>query len=668
MYTHTVESLTLSGRDRSLDYKISGFNIPRGDWGAKMPSAIAPRQIEGCDGDELVFPKCSSSVFVSTNIAYKLRNLGIKQVVLMGGLTDQCVDSAIRDACDEGFLVTVVTDACITMSKERHDGSLLLNRGYCRRRTAAEMVDEIAAISENSVGVKNAASAAYRDAYTETASLWAADTNSPASPTQSNGAPHVTPNRRRHVESSVPRSMPPSSREYVRFEVTDFNCKSLSKLVPKRHIRDPVDMYCGIMGGGANHSVLTFPEAVLKAGCGNARLVPDWETLTSLPWSSSGSVAIQRVYCEMNTIGGLPSSTTDSGTESAMTMDFRGLNGMLPRTAARRLLLELETKQGLLLYAASELEFCVAKVDDWSKPAFDGPEIFTTLNQTKIADFMYEVEESMAEVGIDVRTMNTEYGAGQIEITYAPAFGIAAADASATFKTGVKEIAQQRQMVASFQSKPFTMFGAGNGGHFNFSLWRSNENGTTTSAVRGNDDETGLSCVVCHFIAGVLAHAPALEAFCSPTPACYTRHGHWAPNYADWNFEDRAAAIRVKMGEKVDGSDAYFELRMPSASANAYLIVAGIVAAGLLGLDQELSLPPAKQKDVPLPTTLQDSLEALEADTAFREKIGEDLVKAFVALKRAELAAVKARIDANSSSKRDEAVLEAWRHFYFEFV
>lgn len=75
-----IESLTHDGRDRSLDYKLSGFNVPRGSWGAAMPACIAPRTGAGEGADEIVLPKCSSSVFVSTNVSYKLRNLGVRQV------------------------------------------------------------------------------------------------------------------------------------------------------------------------------------------------------------------------------------------------------------------------------------------------------------------------------------------------------------------------------------------------------------------------------------------------------------------------------------------------------------------------------------------------------------------------------------------------------------
>jgi ureidoacrylate peracid hydrolase len=133
-----IESMTADGRDRSLDYKISGFNVPKGSRDAQMVDELAPGP------DEIVFPKTSSSVFMSTNIDYVLRNLGTRYLIIAGCLTDQCVDSAVRDACDLGYLVTVPTDACVTLSAERHEWSLRLNRGYCRQVTTSALLEEIA--------------------------------------------------------------------------------------------------------------------------------------------------------------------------------------------------------------------------------------------------------------------------------------------------------------------------------------------------------------------------------------------------------------------------------------------------------------------------------------------------------------------------------------------
>jgi ureidoacrylate peracid hydrolase len=137
MYT-TIESLTLDGRDRSLDYKITGFNVPKGSWDGKVIDELAPGE------DEIVLPKSSSSVFVSTHIDYILRNLGVKQLVISGLVTDQCVEGAIRDACDLGYLVTEVTDACLTYTQARHDNSLSAIKGYCRQVTTDALVAELA--------------------------------------------------------------------------------------------------------------------------------------------------------------------------------------------------------------------------------------------------------------------------------------------------------------------------------------------------------------------------------------------------------------------------------------------------------------------------------------------------------------------------------------------
>jgi ureidoacrylate peracid hydrolase len=140
LYT-VIENLTRDGRDRSLDYKISGIDVPKGSWGAQVLEAVKPLP------DEIVLPKTSSSVFISTNLDYVLRNLGVRSLIIAGLLTDQCVDSAVRDACDLGYLVTLVTDACATHTPERHDWSLRNNRGYCRQVTTEALVAEIAALA-----------------------------------------------------------------------------------------------------------------------------------------------------------------------------------------------------------------------------------------------------------------------------------------------------------------------------------------------------------------------------------------------------------------------------------------------------------------------------------------------------------------------------------------
>jgi ureidoacrylate peracid hydrolase len=136
IYT-VVESLTLDGRDRSLDYKVSGIFFPKGAWEAEVLDELKPLP------NEIVIPKTSSSLFNSTNFEYVLRNLGIEYVMVMGIVTDQCVETAVRDGCDRGFMMTLIDDACATFAEQRHQESLVGFKGYCRVRSTEQMVEEL---------------------------------------------------------------------------------------------------------------------------------------------------------------------------------------------------------------------------------------------------------------------------------------------------------------------------------------------------------------------------------------------------------------------------------------------------------------------------------------------------------------------------------------------
>ena len=137
VYT-TIESLTLDGRDRGLDYKVSGIFVAKGSVEAEVIDELAPLE------NEIHIPKTSSSVFNSTNVEFVLRNLGVEYILTMGIVTDQCVETAIRDGADRGLLMTLIDDACATHTQERHDASLKALKGYCRVRTTDEVIAELA--------------------------------------------------------------------------------------------------------------------------------------------------------------------------------------------------------------------------------------------------------------------------------------------------------------------------------------------------------------------------------------------------------------------------------------------------------------------------------------------------------------------------------------------
>lgn len=174
-----IQSLTADGRDRGRDYVISGFHVPPGSWDARVLEGLGPGP------DDMVLPKTSSSVFSSTTLHYVLGNMGVTHVALLGCVTDQCVEHAVRDACDLGYLVTMVTgerrrgehergrarggfdpkltalaqltplfcsDGCVTYSEERQAASLAAVAGYCRQRTAAEVMAELEALARGVTG------------------------------------------------------------------------------------------------------------------------------------------------------------------------------------------------------------------------------------------------------------------------------------------------------------------------------------------------------------------------------------------------------------------------------------------------------------------------------------------------------------------------------------
>jgi len=140
-----IQSKTKDGRDLSIDYKLSGPyftscpTVNQTHQEIFLPSLMPLSKGRG----DIVVPKTACSVFNSTNLDYLLRNLFVEQLVVVGQLTDQCVESAVRDAADLGYLVTVVENACATHSRERHEMGLQGMQGFCRILTTMELVKEM---------------------------------------------------------------------------------------------------------------------------------------------------------------------------------------------------------------------------------------------------------------------------------------------------------------------------------------------------------------------------------------------------------------------------------------------------------------------------------------------------------------------------------------------
>jgi glutamine synthetase len=280
------------------------------------------------------------------------------------------------------------------------------------------------------------------------------------------------------------------------------------------------------------------------------------------------------------------------------------------------------------------------------KPLFEGIHIFHTV-RNHYAPFLDTLVPTLERFGIDVITHNCEYAGSQFETVYGPALNLAAADKAFAFKNGLKELAHRHGYVASFMAKP-SATQSGSGCHLHLSLL---ERGSGRNAFFDPAGEHGLSATARSFMEGVLAHAGAIFALLNPTPNCYHRVKPYtfAPSNVSWGVQDRSAMLRVKAS---GDEHTHIELRAGSAASNPYLLAAGMLAAGLQGIEGKAALR-AQSRDTtsednrslaPFPRTLSAALDALEADGAMRAALGEEFVKVFTAVKRFELARFQAHV------------------------
>lgn len=142
---HTrIQALTKNGRDRSKGHKRLGLLAAPGSREADFIETVAPLE----DRDEIIINKTASGVFSSTNLHYVLKNLGIESLYIVGVYTNECVETTVRDACDLGYLVTVVEDCCATVTPELHEASLATLRDrYARIITTKEAVHTLARLT-----------------------------------------------------------------------------------------------------------------------------------------------------------------------------------------------------------------------------------------------------------------------------------------------------------------------------------------------------------------------------------------------------------------------------------------------------------------------------------------------------------------------------------------
>ncbi|UCH26857.1 MAG: hypothetical protein JSV66_04205 [Trueperaceae bacterium] len=250
---------------------------------------------------------------------------------------------------------------------------------------------------------------------------------------------------------------------------------------------------------------------------------------------------------------------------------------------------------------------------------------------------------------IDVDFYYAESAPGQQELSVRHAPALEAADHQVAFREIVRGVASRHGLIASFLPKIFEQ-SAGNGCHINLSLWQG---GKTVTGDEGH--ETGLSAPTRAFIAGLLHHLPGLSALTTPSSNSFRRirPHHWAGAFVVWGYGNREAAVRVM--RDASGTANRFELKTADATANPYLALGAILAAGLDGLSRDLPLTAevtldpglisatereAKGIDA-LPGDFGEALDALRQDAVLLEALGDARAKAYLAVKGAEWEALK---------------------------
>jgi glutamine synthetase len=277
------------------------------------------------------------------------------------------------------------------------------------------------------------------------------------------------------------------------------------------------------------------------------------------------------------------------------------------------------------------------------------------------------IRDGLAGVGLLPRSMEDEWGPGQMEFSFSPIGGLAAADAVVLFRSAVKQLCQRQGLLATFMCRPGLPNFFSSGWHLHESLLSRTDGRNVFSSA-----DEALSQEGRHFVAGLVEHAMPMTVFATPTVNGYKRYRPYsfAPDRVCWAVENRGALIRVQ-GAPGD-ANSHIENRMGEPAANPYLYMAANIAAGLDGLRRKADPPPPVEADpyateAPmLPTSLATAIEALDKDSFYREAFGATLVDYLLTMKRAEVSRYEAALADNPPA--DPGDVTDWEmREYFEF-
>jgi glutamine synthetase len=408
----------------------------------------------------------------------------------------------------------------------------------------------------------------------------------------------------------------------VRVSYSDLHGIARGKDVPigdfPRLVHEGLAHCTAIMTTDLRHNVVAGPET----GFRDLIAKPDVSTLVRLPWNPLVAWAL----ADPQDVDGSPYA-----------VDARG--------ALRRATTRLHDL-GLAPVIGPELEFYLLEPDETAAVRFrrhvdQDSHVYTVGDVADPRGVLLELLCTMVDLDLGAFAANHEYGRGQFEINLRHGAALDAADRAFRFRAVVKDVAARHGLLATFMGKPWND-DEGSGFHIHVSLSAGGQN-----RFADPDGRDGLSDDLRRFVAGVLAHAPALMAFLNPTVNAYKRitPDSLAPTNVNWGHDNRLAMVRVP---EERGAATRVEVRVGDGSANHYLAIAAVLFAGLDGLLRDLPLAEPvtgnpyelseERLGPPLPGSLEQALDALEQDHVLRESMGAELSSTFLQIKRHEIA------------------------------
>jgi glutamine synthetase len=288
-------------------------------------------------------------------------------------------------------------------------------------------------------------------------------------------------------------------------------------------------------------------------------------------------------------------------------------------------------------------------------------------------DLMQPVFDALGDafevLGLGLRSIENEWGPGQVECTFAPHAALEAADNVLLFRTATRQICRRLGYFATFMARPAIKGYYASGWHLHQSLVDASSGANLFTPEKPGER---LSPLARSYLTGLLQYAVPGTVFSTPTVNGYRRFkpNSLAPDRSAWAYDNRGAMLRVLGG--LDDTATRIENRIGEPAANPYLYILSQIVAGHAGIQAKLTPPPANDEPYAaerpmLPKNLPDALEALEKEPLFRTELGDTFIDYFVKLKRSEFNRYKQSLEAEGSPSKDDEP-SAWEHNeYFDF-